>query len=188
MTTAAFVVAMCGLAVTGCSAAADSSVDTRQSTPSSVSKSARLDSLEARTALWNPCNIPEPAMNQTDLDLSPETPDIVGMLPFEGAKTCGWRTGKYDFVVYSTTLMPADVRNNPHFRDLRGTTIGTKPVLLFLDDLVAKNQASCNAAFATYQGEIFMSVVTAPSAKPPKEDPCVTLTRTASSLVTALPK
>nr|WP_169823304.1 DUF3558 family protein [Aldersonia kunmingensis] len=187
MTTAAFAVAVCGLAVTGCSTTSASGVDMR-TTPNSVSKSAQLDSPEARTALWNPCNIPNAAMGQTDLEIDSEEPDVVGMLPLEGARTCGWSAGTYDFVIYSTTLSPSDVHRNPHFRDFAGGTVGTKPVVKFRDDLVAKNQASCTAAFATYQGEIFMSVVTAPSTKPPKEDACVTLERTASSLVSALPK
>jgi hypothetical protein len=183
MTTATLAVAACGLVVTGCSSTS-ATVDTA---PSSAAKSTRLDSPEARTALWDPCNIPTAAMQKSNVDLTTETPEYAGM-PIGGAKICHWSADNFDFVIYSTTLMPGDLYQNPSFRELRGTTIGTRPVVMFLDDFSADNQRSCNAAFATYQGEIIMSVVTAPSRKPPKEDPCVTLSRIASNLVSALPK
>jgi hypothetical protein len=109
-------------------------------------------------------------------------------MAIDGAKTCGWSADTFDLIVYSTKLTPAEVRRNPHFQNVHGTMIGRRPVVMFLDDFSPPNTYSCNAAFATYEGEIIISVVTTPSTRAPKEDPCATLSRTATTIGPALPE
>ena len=137
---------------------------------------------------WDPCTIPDSAIEDAGLAVETKTPNLVGKLPIsEDWMTCFWTnplpTPWYRVGIFSSTESLDYLRERGPFENF-------EPIEGF-DGLrfrrtIKYDEVNCGVAFGHPGGVIYLNldglVMT-----PALEDPCVEVQRLARSLRTALP-
>lgn len=101
---AAALLAMVGIAATGCGG----------------DKSADMPTTAAVAQPWDPCTLSDEALRRAGLDPATEGPGLSADPP--GSKSCGWEAEDFDVIMTASTTLPVeDIRNgigNIDFQDV----------------------------------------------------------------------
>lgn len=138
----------------------------------------------SQAALWDPCTIPDDALQRTGVDPATEERDIAGVKQ-EGWKICGWKGPWYFLEIFSTNYTLDDVKRNPRNTEVRDVTVGPRQGVMY-HETSDKKLVMCDIAFGLEQGALLVRADTFGS-ESPREDPCVVVTRHAGDLQANLP-
>ncbi|MFD4366182.1 DUF3558 family protein [Rhodococcus sp. NPDC058521] len=109
--------AMVGMAATGCSGGEDS------------------DTPETRAVAqpWDPCTLSDGALRNATIDPATEGP---GPVEAPGEENCGWKTtDDISVIMTASTILPVDdIRNGPGNTDFQDVTVAGRSAFTFRDD------------------------------------------------------
>lgn len=113
----AAVLAMVGIAATGCSSGESS--DTPE-TP-------------AVAQPWDPCTLSDEALRNATLDPATEGPGLSA--DPRGRKSCGWEGKDFDVIMSASTTLPVDdIRNGPGNIDFQDVTVAGRSAFTFREE------------------------------------------------------
>ena len=172
----------CGLLlVLGCSTAVDGDAladDTSTST-----------SAAAPTTPWDPCTIPDEAIERAGLNASTKESGIFGR-DQNGFKICGWESSPPDdeyFLRIFVGFESLDFVDDPSYFDrLQPVRVGTRDALRY-QQLSADASRDCGVAFTAGPELIRATLITSALVQQPSYDPCTELSTVVAALDSELP-
>ncbi|MEV0062869.1 DUF3558 domain-containing protein [Nocardia sp. NPDC050718] len=122
-------IAAIGLVVAGCG---DSGGGTAAPTTTAVSVAASPTSVDAEAKVWDPCSLPDSAIDAAGLKAGSKESGAAGV-DFTGWKVCNWNDQgrKYGLAVMSSERSLAEVRQRTDYSEWNTLTIGSRAALEF---------------------------------------------------------
>lgn len=170
------------LVVAGCAGATDGAPSTAPSTTASVVAT------PVANGAWDPCTIPDAAVQAAGLDVETKSANLVGELPISDEwATCFWRNpipeSWYSVGIFSSTHSLDYLREGGPFEQF--LPIDGFDGLRFQRTNVY-DEVSCGIAFG-YEGGVSYLILDGLPRTEPLADPCVEVERLARSLRPSLP-
>ncbi len=169
------------LGATGCAGATEGAPLAASSTTSTVAT-------PASTAAWDPCTIPDEAIEAAGLDVETKSANLVGERPISADwSTCFWRNplpeSWYSVGILSSTFSLDYLREAGPFEQF--TAIDGFDGLRF-QRKIKYDEVSCGIAFG-HEGGVFYFFLEGLARIEPLGDPCVEVERLARSLRPSMP-
>ncbi|CCQ14289.1 putative uncharacterized protein [Rhodococcus sp. AW25M09] len=144
---------------------------------------------EAPTTPWDPCTIPDEAIERAGLNVSTKESGIFGRDQY-GFKICGWENrlpdNKYYFSIFVGLKGIDYLADTPNFDRLQSVQVGTRNATQF-QQVGADAAVNCGVAF-TAGSELIMSTLnTSALVDGPAYDPCTELNSAVAELDSELP-
>ncbi|CCQ14287.1 putative uncharacterized protein [Rhodococcus sp. AW25M09] len=172
------------LVIAGCTSSTEgeASADTAVSAETSTTAA-------APTTPWDPCTIPDEAIERAGLNVSTKESGIFGRDQY-GFKICGWEDRPPNNMYYVSLivgLQTLDFIDDPSYFDrLSPVRVGTRNATQY-QQLASDASLNCGVAFTAGPQLIRATLITDGQVRTPPYDPCAELNRVVAALDSELP-
>ncbi|MDV7990193.1 DUF3558 domain-containing protein [Rhodococcus sp. IEGM 1374] len=167
------------LLLTGCASATED-----DATPTAASTT-----IAAPTEPWDPCTIPDEAIERAGLNAETKESGIFGR-DQNGFKICGWENQPPNNMYYISLIVgmeTLDFIDDPNYFDrLSPVRIGTRNATQY-QQLASEASLNCGVAFTVGPQLIRATLLTDGQVRNPPYDPCTELNRVVADLASELP-